>query len=98
MLWLFLKHTRQIILDGSVGKWIDIGGSVAGVEEDGSSTCTDAGEREEEELFLSHHPSTAWPRSASFPPYVYVLQGARVAVMETVVAAVVVVVLGARVC
>jgi hypothetical protein len=55
------------------------------------------GEREEE-LFPSPHPSTARPHSASSPPCVYVLQGARVAVMEMVAAAVVVVVLGARVC
>jgi hypothetical protein len=33
MLWLFLRHTRQITLDGSVGKCIDIGGG---------SSCTDA--------------------------------------------------------
>ncbi len=55
------------------------------------------GEREEE-LFSSHYPSTARPRRASSALCVYVLQGERVAVMETVAAAMVVVVLGARVC
>jgi hypothetical protein len=40
MLWLFLKDTRQITLDGSVGKWIDTGGGVDGVEDDDSSMCT----------------------------------------------------------
>ncbi len=55
------------------------------------------GEREEE-LFPSSHPSTARPHSTSSHPCMYVLQGARVVVMETVAAAVVVVVLGARVC
>jgi hypothetical protein len=55
------------------------------------------GEREEE-LFPSPHPSTARPLSASSPPCVCILQGARVAMMEMVAAAIVVVVLGARVC
>jgi hypothetical protein len=32
--------TRQITLDGSVEEWIDLSGSVGGVEEDGGSTCT----------------------------------------------------------
>jgi hypothetical protein len=40
MLWLFLKHKRQITLDGSVGKWINISGGVGGVEKDDSSMCT----------------------------------------------------------
>ncbi len=45
----------------------------------------------------SHHPSTARPRSAFLLPCMCLLQGMRVAVMKTVAAAAVVVVLGARI-
>jgi hypothetical protein len=42
MLWLFLRYKRQITLDGTVGKCIDIGGGEGGVVEDGGSPCTGA--------------------------------------------------------